>query len=489
MEGEHGNTSGTEPTLEVKRTRPPTYSAPDCTPISYDKKFESQKPHECFLRYDEFFRQDINNDEKRDIFHFSKNEKNELDFENNPFATWRNGKVWTGRWIGKVTYTPAGRKSSVTLEVRPRFGNPSVFAMIEEAFSCNIVRNIGGLNSAQDVESLMKLIVPFVWSQKIADANLYGVPRNTVDVFYKGVTIKGRLDVRKSIIPLFRQKEVVSKRREKQIDETIAQIVLQAYRKLGKQADRKFVQQDNATEAIRDFETANYPLRRVTENEYQHIRYKPIYAQYKDVVDFSWQILKSSFSESDGSKNSFTGFLDMGEIWEIYLRSLLRRKFPDWTVSSPEVKTYHGAFWERNIIPDIVLEKGDKVAIFDAKWKRMKGEKREVKLSDLDRGDFFQIHSYIAYYKAIGKEVVAGGLLYPLDNEFPVGKDNTRASLWGKDNGTKFIVDGICLADSDKLEDYTKYKEEISSRTEKFIERIKGYLGEARADLKALATD
>jgi 5-methylcytosine-specific restriction endonuclease McrBC regulatory subunit McrC len=84
--------------------------------------------------------------------------------------------------------------------------------------------------------------------------------------------------------------------------------------------------------------------------------------------------------------------------------------------------------------------------VFDAKYKRMKfitgigDEKR----GDLDRSDFFQIHTYISYYQNDGYDVIAGGLLYPMEKVYDK-KECFSETLFGKDNTTKFIVDGIEL--------------------------------------------
>ena len=86
--------------------------------------------------------------------------------------------------------------------------------MIEEAFSCNLVSSNSKLVSSDSEESLVQKLIPFIWASKLSHANQYGVPHSDFSQVHKGVSIKGRLDVRKSIIPLFRQHEVVSVKRE-----------------------------------------------------------------------------------------------------------------------------------------------------------------------------------------------------------------------------------------------------------------------------------
>jgi 5-methylcytosine-specific restriction enzyme subunit McrC len=60
---------------------------------------------------------------------------------------------------------------------------------------------------------------------------------------------------------------------------------------------------------------------------------------------------------------------------------------------------------------------------------------------DVDREDFFQIHTYMAYYN--GKQehnLKLGGLLYPIEAEY---KNNKYPSMLH--DKTQFIVDGIGL--------------------------------------------
>ena len=64
--------------------------------------------------------------------------------------------------------------------------NFSIFAMIEEAFSCNIVKSKGKQQASTENNSLMDLLIPFIWSHKLSQANQYGVPHNNVEHIYKG---------------------------------------------------------------------------------------------------------------------------------------------------------------------------------------------------------------------------------------------------------------------------------------------------------------
>lgn len=444
-------------------------SADDCClfspPESCIKGFNWQKSLQDFSNH---FLSD------QSVFHFLSNKRTEKD--DMPFAQWLldvNSNSWewfAGRWVGSV------KTKECTIEVHPRFGNISLFVLLDEIFSINILNNMSE-EDISNTDSLLQKLIPFIWANKLGEANKYGIPHTTIDVLHKGPSVKGRLLIRKSILPFFKQKEVVSATREKQVDDTICRIILQAFKLLNKNKAMNIRSRmsENAENALINFENAKIPNTRVTPKQYRDIRYKSIYESWRDIVDFSWQIIQNhNFlqKESDNSKG-FGMFVDMAEIWEMFLRSKLRKSFPDWDVSNPEIDTYEGTFFKRKVVPDIVMRQGNDVMVFDAKWKRMCFNNYDV-----DRSDFFQIHTYIQCYRQMGYNVIAGGLLYPISLDESNIIDNRTSTLYGIGRtSTVFIVDGICFGkENEKTMQIEEWKEKFYQNTEGFIGRIKDLL-------------
>jgi hypothetical protein len=242
----------------------------------------------------------------------------------------------------------------------------------------------------------------------------------------------------------------------------------------------------------------------VSEHDYHDINYKSIYLSWKSLVDFSWQIIQQeAFNQfKDKVGESYSIFLDMAEIWESFLRKKLGEGFADdgWRVLSIEECTYQiykGKFYQRDIIPDIILEReqnGQKeYMVFDAKYKRMRGIKSSLKYSDVDRSDLFQIHTYIQYVQNNMGKVVIGGLLYPITQK---GKDddgsvfeNTDIDIKsyhtnhlfgddGKDDTPPFIIDGILCSEveDDNIVNEQNVKDNsqtLAENIKKMVERIK----------------
>jgi 5-methylcytosine-specific restriction endonuclease McrBC regulatory subunit McrC len=168
------------------------------------------------------------------------------------------------------------------------------------------------------------------------------------------------------------------------------------------------------------------------------------------VVDLSWDIIKrNQFSlKQDKAQQGFGFFIDMAEVWEQYLRATLRKHLLPygWRNRSEKQIAYKGYFFQRELIPDLVFQKGNELAVWDAKYKRMKGGRYDV-----DRSDFFQIHTYIQY-QLNHKTVKAGGLLYPIScsPNFEV----YRSSRLINEEGVKlnFSIDGIELSEGGENE-------------------------------------
>lgn len=195
--------------------------------------------------------------------------------------------------------------------------------------------------------------------------------------------------------------------------------------------------------------------------------HNPIYAPYKKVLEYASLIIENedAGTKSNGKQN--LGFIvNVAELFEIYIGKLLQKEFKGWNVTSPKIELYKDKFFARKIIPDIVMSNGDKVLVFDTKYKRMNMQgKDQYGLGDVDRNDFFQINTYMSYYQNQGKNVVVGGLLYPMDK---FSRDGCHSHSWFDNLNTKFIVDGIELAN---LNEYSI--EEIKIKENEFISRIK----------------
>ena len=402
-------------------------------------------------------------------------------FENEPNENGIETKkrVWrAGRYVG------ATKIGDINIEIRPRFGNGWLKFILDDVTHIKVVKS-GWDPEELPLNDLMRRILWHLWVRKFASADKYGLPKRVIKRTHIGMQIRGHLNVRKSLFPLFAKGQVVSEYREKDIDDAICRIVYKAYCILvNRQFNKTQVpsQIQDSLNRLYDFYQGQ-PIS-VSANDYKNLSYKSISLSWKPLVDFSWQVIQQdSLFKQNGSKDeSFSIFLDMAEIWEAYLRKKLGEKMVDWRVWSVEEckqMIYEGTFFGRHIIPDIVLErtneKGEReFVVFDAKYKRMNGSK-----DDVDRTDLFQIHTYIQYVQHCKGKVVLGGLLYPLSVDINENTMKTFHSekLFGFEdkNEIPFIVDGVYCNEKEleKLSKTEDIEKMMDQRVEEMIDRIK----------------
>jgi len=387
--------------------------------------------------------------------------------EDSPIVELREGIWYAGRYIGQCWID-----NKYHIQIEPRFGKDLDFLLmlLEDVYNIKLRNSTNDGASQQKWDELMRLVLYTLWVFKFARADRYGLPRKTVQRTCQGNKIRGHLNLRQSVKTLFTRREVVSQYYERDYDDSMCKIIYHAYRLLRKRKAQFPISQmpKNVEESIHQLD-AHYRQQDLTVSprDYQSIIYKDIYVSWKPLVDFSWQIVQQErLGSQAASMQGQSVFIDMAEIWEQFLRKTLADAFKTdgwrcWSRDEAAIKTYQGRFYQRTIIPDIVLQRGNDIMVFDAKYKRMTGRN-----DDIDRADFFQIHTYIQYFKAMGKHVVCGGLLYPLTGENPPVEDQYYSlNLFGTDDGTKFIVDGIVCNN-----------EGLQASKEAFIERIKNYL-------------
>ncbi len=404
--------------------------------------------------------QEFMQSQSKSVFWFSADYNVDEDFKLAEYD-YRNNYWRAGRFVGEAIFNH--NKTDYKITIKPRFGEKMLFRMLEEIFNIRITTSASETSKSVDWQHYIKRIIAFIWLQKLANANLHGVPKTQIKREHKGEAIRGRLDVRKSMKPLHRSNEVVSTFREKQIDSSIAQIIFQAYNILKADFEiGKINIPDSAREAINQIHTAVQNRTHISESDYKNIRYKDIYFSWKPVVDLSWDIIKRKqlSLKQDKAKKGFGFFIDMAEVWEQYLRAILKKNLLPygWRYKNEKQIAYNGYFWQRELIPDLVFQKENEIAVWDAKYKRMLG-----RYFDVDRSDFFQIHTYIQY-QLNQKSVRSGGLLYPISTSPDFEK--YRSPFLISEQGLKmnFSIDGIELSERTENDNYKSFEKEFLKR-------------------------
>lgn len=386
-----------------------------------------------------------------------------------PILEYRDGKWWTGRYVGEALFQH--KEQWYKLSIAPRFGDSFLFLLLEEIFNLQFAQSSHQIRDAQQQQHFIKRIIAQIWVHKLATANRYGLPRQQVKQRQQSPSIRGKLDVRSSILPLYTRKEVVSTYHEKQLDGTIASILLQAYQILQREYGLPAHLPSNAENAVQQLLSYQQQLPSVQTSPWKRLRLKSIYRSYRSILELSLDIIRKQQKENQAdsqTKDGYAFFLDMAEVWELYLKSLLQKYFgvEGWEVSSPTLTTYEGHFFQRKLIPDLVLQRAGQSLVFDAKYKRMKFHPLDV-----DRSDFFQIHTYLAYYEQ-QSELLGGGLLYPFSSSSNPEGLSASSLLSSARQDIRFCVDGVDLSGVQNEIDIEVQRQFLRESETFFVKRV-----------------
>ena len=381
--------------------------------------------------------------------------------------------VQTGLYAG-VIYYPFD-KDVAEFHIVPKFGKILLNRMLN--MSNHIYVDAGSLQStdSKQDEDYFAYIIEYLFLHAFEKARLAGFPRQYKKIQMQTSKYRGSLNVPKHIkndLPFLGKMSVTY--REQQIPKEIVNVLYCALKNFSKSAYN--------AQKVKKFEQELKPLatcKSVTNSDIQKAQkcpaiQNPLFAQYKKVLKYAEIILKRNGLQfdSESSNSEIRGFLvDVSELWEVYLENILQDNFPDWNINGQyEMPVYKGStFFERSFYPDLVMEKNGKYAVFDAKFKDMTGNGRDV-----DRNDLHQIHMYAGHFSKIGN-LVAAGLLYPCSM---TPNEKWIAELDTLTNGlAKFVIDGVNIEDIQK--DNLSYEEAfkmLEKEERLFVERVRMYI-------------
>lgn len=345
-----------------------------------------------------------------DSSHFSvlnldskKEEEDKLVYR--PYESFDHNASWTaGRYVGEISVTymsslrKDARKETCKIVIHPRFGTPFLCHMLEEIYNFKMPESVSSQAKGDIWNKFYQLILRQLWIAKFAKADKYGLPRQTVKRTHQGMQIRGHLNARKSILPFFTKKEVVSEYREKEVDDMIGRIVYKAYDILADKETGLRNLPPQVQESVNDlFSRYHGEQIKITEHDYQSIRYKSIYVSWKPLVDFSWQIIKHRGYNPEQSldEQGYGLFFDMAEIWEAYIGKLLEKDFMRCTERNSNIRLFENEEEKQfqRIIPDYLSrdwtnEKA--LAVGDAKYMNLANKENL-------QGE----QTYSVYYKTI----------------------------------------------------------------------------------------
>lgn len=328
---------------------------------------------------------------------------------------------------------------------------------------------LSGVSSNQPNE--FDNIIAYLFVQSLERSAVLGLPQSYQLQHQHSHKVRGKVDVNqylKRCIPF--TGKLTTSFREQQYEQIIVDVLYLACRVLEKKIGRHFLNKvSGIDQQLAMYFSGRWPSSNEIKQVVQHPSLThPIYQGYKQTLAYAILILTEKSSELSKVSDhvEVKGYLfDIAQLFEMYLESILSHYLPDWLVSSQQkLGVYQGTFFERNMYPDLVLKhiKTGKIMVFDAKFKRMRTDYR-----DLDRADFYQIHAYMAYYH---QQLQVGGLLYP--SEQPIDPTICYANqVMGQapNSDAHFIVDGVYVDEAMSMSDIIENEMEMVRRIESLI--------------------
>ncbi|WP_437822864.1 5-methylcytosine restriction system specificity protein McrC [Tenacibaculum mesophilum] len=318
-------------------------------------------------------------------------------------------------------------------------------------------------------------IIAFLFIQSLEKAAVLGLPKNYKSITERSNKVRGKIDLNaylKRDIPF--TGNLTSTYREQAYIQEIIDVLYVACKALekrfGKEIHKKIL---GVYQLLKQNYSGVFPHNITIEKAKNHfVLQNPMFSAFKKTLGYAEIILKEQnllVSKTD-NKLTTNGYLfDISQLFEVYLEKLLSRYFTDWYVTGQEeLNVYKKMFYKRKMFPDLVMKHKltNQIMVFDAKFKKMRLHNASSSYSDLDRSDFYQIHSYIQYYQP---NVIAGGLLYPLTNEINIDTTYSENLFDNKNIETKFIVDGIHINKEMSMSEINEKENEFLLRIESLI--------------------
>lgn len=316
-----------------------------------------------------------------------------------------------------------------------------------------------------ETENQFLFIIAYLFIQSLEKAAVLGLPQQYKKHQERSHKVRGSIDFNdflKRDIPF--QGKLTSNFRERMYVQEIIDVLYLALRKLerifGKEIHSRLL---GLNQLLKQHYSGRFVSYQIIQKAKVHQSINnPMYSRFKKVLEYAEIILldKDLMPENEKQQLATTGYLfDIAELYELYLEKLLSRNFPEWSVSGQEeIPIYQQQFYKRPMFPDLVMKhrQSGKVVVFDAKFKKM-----EMQNKNVDRTDLHQIHSYSGYYR---NDLIASGLIYPLSKEINTEKAHSEAIYGNDENKINFIIDGIYVSEKQSIKELIKHEEAFVSR-------------------------
>lgn len=321
-------------------------------------------------------------------------------------------------------------------------GEPIISAWLAQALNLIAVPETANwLHS----ESFIARLLALVWSRAVNLASRHGPPALRREQRHEGEMLRGRLDMRGTVRLRARgSTHVASVTTRRSLDNEIARAVVCAEAVLTRHIGNTGWRPARIAKMLPLLWEAVGPRPGLpSERDLQRLRYTPITRPFKTAAELSSKIARGHGYSGDDEGRYSGLLLDVAELWELFVLNTTRLAVPHLTVEHSTFTSTSDYLLtslrdaERGmgqLKPDVLVRDGERVvAVLDAKYKRL--AYRADRRHGVDRGDFYQLASYVGRYDPDGEAV--GALLYPTDLEQEEVAAAERHGPWETESHTR----------------------------------------------------
>ena len=318
---------------------------------------------------------------------------------------WYNGSRWivtsllfsTSHYVGQASLKIDGE--TITIVIKPRFAQSIWDHILQCATRIYLPERLtsSGLSSEGDTEWLLLLMWRNAFERAIRESS---VPKAYVRRIENLRFFRGRLDVSRHLKEnIANQSRFYCVNNPMLFDNTINRTIRSVYRVLSSSSMPAKI---CASISEHDDRLASLGVMAdgVSLQDISGIKYTRMNEAYRPLMELSKVILRGyGAGEFGGEGSGPSYFVDVSEIWENYLLSVMRSRVEGYIFVSPNDE---GGVWllkgARSLRPDFLVydRSGRLVAVMDAKYKRYERIGRYAEEANaISREDLYQMATYM----------------------------------------------------------------------------------------------
>lgn len=312
-------------------------------------------------------------------------------------------EYFTSHYIGRYS------KDGYSIIINPRFGNLFNYLM---SYATNLYLPNGESDVSNNTKNNSYWLIAILWRAMLNKALTKGqIPKEYQTITKNQKHYRGHLAINKHIhANLYDATKFYCSYKKLSMDNTINRTIRTIYGLLKREGLSSIIGEFEAYDKYLLSMGVNHEINDT--QEIDNINYTRLSSPYKPVMELSRIILTNYNTKSSNENVSQCGvsfFVDIAELWEMYLLKLLQNNLSsEYNVYSPNYN-YGDTLLEghmREIRPDIIIEKNKNVImIIDAKYKKYECIGKTAK-NGIQREDLYQMTTYIYHYSKKNQNIV-----------------------------------------------------------------------------------